>query len=183
MSNMNHELQHLHALTGLEARSIGRVGIVGASATGIAIAIQLLDADVPVTLYESDPAALGVALAQIRSGWVDTQDRRLALLAGTVNFHHLKDADLVVDATATSGREALFQRLDQTAKHGAIMATAAADTGVDALARATRRPGDVLGLRVNGGPSWELLPGRETSGAALATVSGLARRVQRPAAA
>jgi 3-hydroxybutyryl-CoA dehydrogenase len=177
MSNMHHELHHLHASAGLEACFPGRVGIVGASAIGIGIAIELLDADVPVTLYEADTAALAAALAQIRSGWAGTQDKRLALLAGTVNFHHLKDADLVVDASATPGREALFQRLDQTAKHGAILATAAADTGVDRLAGSTRRPHAVLGLKTGSGEAWEMRPGRETSNAAVATVSALARRL------
>ena len=183
MSNMQHELQHLPASAGLEARTVGRVGIVGASSTGIGIAIQLLDAGVPITFYEADAAALGVGLAQIRSAWTDTDDSRLALLAGTINFHHLKDADLVVDASETEGGEALFRRLDQTAKHGAILATAAAGAGVDRLAGATRRHGEVLGLRVDRAQVWELVPGRDTSDPTLATVGALARRLHAPAAA
>ena len=184
MSNMKHELHHLPALEEANARAVGRVGIVGASSTGIAIVTQLLDAGVPVTLYEPDIAVLRAALSQIRSPWSGGQDRRLALLAGTVNFHHLKDADLLIDATQGPGGEQLFGRLDQTAKRGAILATVAGVARVDALAGCTRRPGEVLGLRVpaqagQAGQAWEPVPGRETSGATLATVIALARRLRR----
>lgn len=177
MSNMNHELHHLSALDEADARPVGRAGIVGATPTGIAIVMQLLDAGVPVTLYEPDAAALAQAVAQIRSACADTRDRRLALLAGTVNFHHLKDADLLVDATEGAGREQLFHRLDQTARRGAILATTAADVRLDELARWTRRAGEVLGLRIPHGQAWEPVPGKETSATTLATAIALTHRL------
>ncbi len=180
-----------------DARTIGRVGIIGANATSLGIAVSLLDADVPVTLYEREREPLDQIIALARSGYrtavakgalrPEQRDRCMALLAGTVNFHHLKDCDLIVDATCTdrAGKEQLFRRLDQVAKPGAVLATQASDAGVDHIAGCTRRAGDVLGLHVsrssNTGERWQIMPGKDTSGASLATVIALARKLHQVA--
>lgn len=181
MSNPKHEVR--------------RVGIVGASSAAVGIAMNLLDADVPVTLFEHDGAALAQALAQVREEYAravaqgdlsaDGRDRRLALLAGAVNFHHLKDADLIIDGARAGmpGQDQLFGRLDQVAKRGAILVSTCPRTGIDGLAARTRRPGEVLGLRLAGAgsqqPAWELVPGKDTSGDTLATVSALAHQLRK----
>ena len=47
-------------------KSIDRVGIVGAEGIGIGIALALLDADIPVTMFDK-PDALERALALLRA--------------------------------------------------------------------------------------------------------------------
>jgi 3-hydroxybutyryl-CoA dehydrogenase len=176
-------------LAGLTAqgRAVGRVGIIGANAVGLGIATSLLDAGIPVTLLELEQAALDSGIALARSGYQES-DRRLSLLTGTVYFHHLKDCDLIVDAlpATTAGKETLFRRLDQTAKPGAVMVTHAPDASVDHIAGCTRRRGEVLGLRVMGsssaGAAWQIMPGKDTSGAALGTVVALAQRLHKAVA-
>lgn len=185
MSNMNDEDRGALALANASPRALRRVGIIGATTPGVAIAMDLLDAGVPVTLFELERTALDAGLAPARAA--DGHERRLALLAGTVNFHHLKDCDLIIDTVETdaAGREALFRRLDQTARPGAILLTLAAQAGVDRIARCTRRAGEVLGLRVGAagpGPVWDLVRGSGTSGESLATVIALARKLQKDAA-
>lgn len=163
---------------------VGRVGIIGANAVGIGIAVSLLDAGVPVTLFELDRESLdrGIALARPEA---DGRDSRMALLAGTVNFHHLKDCDLIVDAVDADreGKEKLFRRLDQVAKPGAVLMTHTSEVGVDHIAGCTRRPGDVLGLHVarspTAGDTWTIVPGKDTSGETLGTVKALAGRLHR----
>jgi 3-hydroxyacyl-CoA dehydrogenase len=163
---------------------VGRVGIIGANAIGIGIAASLLDAGVPVTLFELERESLdrGIALARPQP---DGRDRRTALLAGTVNFHHLKDCDLIVDAVDadTAGKEKLFRRLDQVAKPGAVLMTLASDASVDRIAGCTRRPGDVLGLHVAHSPTtgekWQIVRGKGTSDQTLDTVTALARKLPR----
>jgi 3-hydroxyacyl-CoA dehydrogenase len=188
--------QHLAGLTaGPVPRPVGRVGIIGADTAGIGIAMRLLDADIPVTILDRERSALDKALAAARSRCqdavtngelaADARDRRMALLAGTVYFHHLKDCDLIID-TEVAGldvKESLFRRLDEAAKPGAILMTADARCDVDHLARFTRRSGEVLGLRIlhpaNERATWEFVPAKGTSEATLATVMSLSGKLRK----
>jgi 3-hydroxybutyryl-CoA dehydrogenase len=158
---------------------IGRVGIVGANEGSIAIAMGLADAGIPVTLFDAGRASLDKVLAQARSGG---RDRHLALLAATVNFHHLKDCDLIVDAEDGDrvAKEALFGRLDQVARPGAVLATCKPEVGLDAIAGRTRRSGEVMGLLVGqSAPTvWGLVPGRHTSADTLGAVNALLQKLQ-----
>jgi 3-hydroxyacyl-CoA dehydrogenase len=189
---------HLHMLAHEAPQTVGRVGIVGANAISIGIVISFLDADVPVTLFEPGREALDEVVALARTEYQAAvargeigpreRDRRMALLAGTVNFHHLKDCDLIVDAvgTGTAGKETLFRRLDQVARPHAILATLASNVSVDHIAGCTRRSRDVLGLHVSSSPDtgeiWQIVPGRDTSDATLSTVLALARKLHKVAA-
>jgi 3-hydroxyacyl-CoA dehydrogenase len=175
MSNMNDESRDALALANASPRPVGRVGIIGANAMGAGIAINLLEAGIPVTLFETGRETLDQGMAQVRSA-----GRRMALLAGTVNFHHLKDCDLIIEAVCTdmAGKEKLFRRLDQVAKPGAILIALASQRGVDQVAGCTRRSGEVLGLHRAGpgdaGGTWEVVCGKRTSAQALATAIAFA---------
>jgi 3-hydroxyacyl-CoA dehydrogenase len=179
------------------AQAIGRVGIIGANTTSVGIAMRLLATDVPVTLYEFRRDSLDSGIALARSGYRnavtkgglshDRRDRCMGLLAGTVNFHHLKDCDLIIDATWSSkaDKEKLFRQLDQVAKFGAVLMTDVSEVSVDHIAGWTRRPGDVLGLHGessgNLGKTWTIVPGTDTSSASLARVTALAQRLHNAA--
>jgi 3-hydroxyacyl-CoA dehydrogenase len=181
------------------ARPVGRVGIIGATAVGTGIAMRLLDAGIPVTVFDRERASLDRTLATARSRYQDAvangdlaaeaRDRRLALLAATLHFHHLKDCDLLIDALATEigAKEKLLRRLDEVAKPGAVLMTCDANCDIDHLARITRRQGEVLGLRflssANEIGAWECVRGRGTSEEALATASALVRNLQKANAA
>ena len=202
MNHLHQELPGAPAPAGMNTappgRTIGRVGIIGANAVGLGVATSLLDAGVPVTLLECERASLDSGIEQARSAYraavakgelgPDEQERRLALLAGTVYFHHLKDCDLIVDAmqTDTPGREKLFRRLDQVAMPGAVLVTHAGNAGVDHIAGCTRRRGEVLGLQLagtpEGGDTWRIVRGKDTSGATLDTVLALARKLRKTVA-
>jgi 3-hydroxyacyl-CoA dehydrogenase len=179
-------------------RPVGRVGVVGANDICLDIVISLLDAEVPVTLFDAERDSLEELVALTRTGYQaavargglapHARDRRMALLAGTVNFHHLKDCDLILDTASgdAAGTEKLFRRLDQVAKPDAVLATLASDVSVDDIARCTRRSGDVLGLHVSpypaSGGAWKPVPGRDTSDATLNTVMALTRKLHEKAA-
>jgi 3-hydroxyacyl-CoA dehydrogenase len=184
-------------LTGFAAHgnapSIAKVGVIGANATSIGIAMGLLETDVPVTLFEFKRDALDSGLARAYAGYrsavtegrltPDRRDRCMGLLAGTVNFHHLKDCDLIIDAKRTSAadKETLFRRLDQVAKPGAVLMTEASDVSVDQIAGWTRRLGNVLGFHVassgNTDKTWTLVPGQDTTNESVNIVMALARRL------
>lgn len=175
-------------LEGLAAqgRAVGRVGIVGASGFGIGLALRVLDAGIPVTLFELERASLAKGIALARAS-ADGRDGRMALLAATVNFHHLKDCDLIVDAAPsdTAGKQKLFRRLDQVAKPGAVLATQASHAGVARIARYTRRAGEVLGLHMGSvsmtGETWQIVPGKDTSRTSLGTLVALIWRLRQEA--
>jgi 3-hydroxyacyl-CoA dehydrogenase len=181
------------------ARPVGRVGIIGANTIGVGIAMRLLDADIPVTLLDRERAALDKALTAARSRCqdavtngelaADARDRRMALLAGTVYFHHLKDCDLIIDTVATEMgiKEKLFRLLDEVARPGAILVTCGVIGEVDHLARLTRRQGEVLGLRLPSPASETQMPqfvrARGTSDETLTTVTALAEKLRKVSAA
>lgn len=184
-----------HGTTGMDnwapagfARPFSRVGIMGASGTGMGIASGLLESDIPVTVFEPAREALDLATASMRSAYQHAvsdgeltaaqRDWRVALLAATINLHHLKDCDVIVDALGTGSavKDGMLRRLNELAKPGAVLI--ACVTGADASAEVSRIaalmrfPENVLGMRrANGVGQWELVPAKATSERALAAAS------------
>lgn len=168
---------------------IARVGIIGATPLAIGIAMKLLDADIPVTVYEGERDLLEQGIKLARSAYQDAvtcgvlaagkHDRRMGLLAGTVNFHHLKDCDLILDFASGDGaaRDKLYRRLDQTVKMGTLLVSCTPAPDIDRLARCTRRQGEVLGLQLpdalDAGGTWQLVPGKGTSDESLSNAAAL----------
>jgi 3-hydroxyacyl-CoA dehydrogenase len=176
---------------------IGRVGIVGATAIGASIAMNLLDADIPVTIFDIERTSLDQGITLVRGRYqhavlegelaADKRDRRMSLLAGTVNLHHLKDCDLIIDAVfADLGVvEKLFRRLDEFARPGAILMSCTPNLDVSQIAGFTRRPGEVLGLRFAGpahvSDTWEFVCGKRTTAETLASAMALSRTLRKAA--
>lgn len=176
-------------------RPIGRVGIIGADATCLSIAMHLLDADMPVTLFNSRRESTVQTVALARSAYgklaatgqlaADKGDRRMALLAGASNFHHLKDCDLILalHSSEIGAAEKLFRQLDELVERDTIFVTDHPTTGIDRLARCTRRPADVLGLRCSSSTdplgSFEVARGKETSEQAFSAVDALLKKIRK----
>lgn len=170
------------------ARPLRRVGILGAGEAGMDLVRRLLEADIPVTVYDLARATIDTAGAALRSDYQDAvsdgaltapqRDRRVALLAATVNLHHLKDCDVIVDTLCadTAVKDGLFRRLNELARPDAVVVTCTADASHAAVL--TRFPENVLAMRPadGAGGQWELVPAKATSGRALA----LARRIADP---
>lgn len=169
-------------------RSVGRVGIIGANGMSIGLAVGLAAADIPVTVFD-EREALDQGLALLRASYTDAvsrgaltadqRQRRLALFGPAVRFHHLKDCDLVIEVMSIDAaiREKFFRYLDEIGKPSAIMVANASGYCLDRIARCTRRPGDVLGLRFPDPgiltQKATLVRARETSGEAFATAAAL----------
>ena len=136
MAKLNHEARRGFALT-------RRVGIIGANDLGVNLARNFVDAGIPVTVFDAERDSLDSGIAQARSHYqaVIPRDKRMALLAGTVNLHHLKDCDLILEA-ASSGMEAgLFQRLGEFAKPGAVLMTTVRHRDTSYIAGFRKHPG------------------------------------------
>jgi 3-hydroxyacyl-CoA dehydrogenase len=178
-------------------RPVELAAVIGAGTMGAGIAVALLDAGIPVWLLEADQPALDRGKARV-AGIYDAQvnraklsqsdrDRRLALVRPTLSYRAIEEADLVIEAVveAMDVKRDVFLALDQVMKSGAILATNTSTLDINALAKVTRRPADVVGLHffnpANVMRLLEIVRGRATGLDVLATALRLAKSLQKVA--
>ncbi|EEA02578.1 3-hydroxyacyl-CoA dehydrogenase NAD-binding [Burkholderia sp. H160] len=178
-------------------RDINHVAVIGAGTMGGGIAMNFLNAGIPVTLLETKQEALDRGLATIRKNYEATvkkgklkpevMEQRLALLTPTLSYDDLKQADLIVEAVfeELGVKEQVFRRLDEVAKPGAILASNTSTLDVDKIAAFTKRPQDVVGMHffspANVMKLLEVVRGKETAKDVLATVMKLAKKIKKTA--
>ena len=178
-------------------RTIAKVGVVGAGTMGGGIAMNFLNAGLPVTILETRQEALDRGVATIRRNYESTAKKgkltaekmqsRMALLKPTLSYDELKDADLVIEAVfeEMAVKEDVFRKLDAVAKPGAILATNTSTLDVDHIAAVTRRPQDVIGMHffspANVMKLLEVVRGRATAKDVLATVMDVAKKIRKTA--
>ena len=172
---------------------IASVGVIGAGTMGGGIAMNFLNAGVPVTLVETDQATLGRGLAVIRKNYENTAkkgrmtpaqvEQRMALVTPTINLEALADVDLVIEAVfeQMSVKTEIFAKLDRIAKPGAILASNTSFLDLDEIARATTRPEFVIGLHffspANVMRLLEVVRGEKTAVTVIATAMKLAKTI------
>lgn len=139
-------------------REIASTGVIGAGTMGRGIVASLADSGLPVTVVETTQEALDNGMAEIdklydgmaKRGRIDAaeKDERLARISGAVGFEALSNIDLVIEAAFEDldVKKQIFGDLDKVAKPGAILATNTSYMDIDAIAAATSRPEDVIGL-------------------------------------
>ncbi len=178
-------------------RAVKTVGVIGAGTMGGGIAMNFLNAGIPVTILETKQEALdrGVATirknyeAQVKKGKLkeDKYQQRMALLKTTLSYDDLKDADLIIEAVfeEMGVKQAVFKQLDAVAKPGAILASNTSTLDVDQIAAFTQRPQDVVGMHffspANVMRLLEVVRGKETSKDVLATVMAIAKKIKKTA--
>jgi 3-hydroxyacyl-CoA dehydrogenase len=172
---------------------IAAIGVVGAGTMGRGIALVFINAGFPVTLLESNAGALEKAVSlmrasydgQIKRGKITAAEvgSRMALLRPTTEFADLAEADLVIEAIFEdmAAKEALFRQLSGLVKSSAILATNTSYLSIDAMAEASGRPGQVIGMHFFS-PAHimkllEVVRGERTSPEVIATVMKLAGRL------
>jgi 3-hydroxyacyl-CoA dehydrogenase len=105
----------------------------------------------------------------------EARDARMALIEPAVGLDAAGEADVIVEAVfeEMSLKKEVFGTLDRVAKPGAVIATNTSYLDIDEMARATSRPGDVLGMHffspANVMKLLEVVRGAKTSPDALAT--------------
>jgi 3-hydroxyacyl-CoA dehydrogenase len=172
---------------------INKVGIIGAGTMGGGIAMNFLTAGIPVTIVEMAQEALDRGTATIRRNYDNTAkkgrmkpeavDAAMDRLSPTLDFAALADCDLVIEAVFENMevKKDVFARLDATVKQGAILASNTSYLDVDEIARATKRPGYVIGLHffspANVMKLLEIVRGEATRDDVLATSMKLARTI------
>jgi 3-hydroxyacyl-CoA dehydrogenase len=179
------------------AREIKQVAVIGAGTMGGGIAMNFINAGLPVTLLETKQEALDRGIATIRKNYEATVkkgklkpevlEQRMALITPTLSYDDLKNADLIVEAVfeELGVKEQVFKRLDEVAKAGAILASNTSTLDVDKIAAFTKRPQDVVGMHffspANVMKLLEVVRGKETAKDVLATVMQLAKKIRKTA--
>jgi 3-hydroxyacyl-CoA dehydrogenase len=174
-------------------RTIASVAVIGAGTMGGGIAMNFLNAGIPVTLLEAQPEALERGVATIRGNYANSVhkgklrsadvEQRLRLLRPTLSYDDVRGADLVIEAVFEdyAVKERVFSKLDAIARPGAILATNTSTLDVNRIAAFTARPQDVLGLHffspANVMKLLEVVRGARTAPDALATVMRLAAKI------
>lgn len=178
--------------------SVKTVGIIGAGTMGGGIAMNFLNAGIPVTIVETSEAALDRGVRTIRANYDNTAkkgritaadvDRRMALLTPTLELTRLADSDLVIEAVFENMevKKELFGKLDKIVRQGAILATNTSALDVNEIAAATSRPEFVIGLHffspANVMKLLEVVRGEKTSKPVIRTSMELAKKIGKVAA-
>ena len=178
-------------------RPVRKVAVIGAGTMGGGITMNFLNAGIPVTLVEMRQEALERGVATIRKNYensvkkgkltAEALEQRMALIAPSLSFDAIADADMVVEAVfeEIEVKEQVFQKIDQIARAGAILATNTSTLDVNRIARFTKRPADVIGTHffspANVMRLLEVVRGADTAKDVLATVMQIAKKIKKTA--
>ncbi|MGV8997228.1 MAG: 3-hydroxyacyl-CoA dehydrogenase NAD-binding domain-containing protein [Parvibaculaceae bacterium] len=177
---------------------VNSVGIIGAGTMGGGIAMNFLNAGIPVTIVETKQDALDHGLGVIRKNYENTAkkgritqddvEKRMGLLKGTLALEDLGQADLIIEAIFENMavKKEVFAKLDQIAKPGAILATNTSALNIDEIATAVKRPEAVIGLHffspANVMKLLEVVRADKTSNSVIATSMAIAKKIGKIAA-
>ena len=174
-------------------RQIEKVGILGAGTMGGGIAMNFLNAGIPVKIVEIKQEALDRGVGIIRKNYQNTANKgriteqdvedRMALLEGHLDKSVFRDVDLVIEAVfeEMEVKKTMFAELDKICKPGAILASNTSFLDVNEIASVTSRPEDVVGTHffspANVMKLLEIVRGEKTSKDIIATLMSLSKKI------
>ena len=174
---------------------IRRAAVVGAGTMGGGITMNYANAGIPVIVKETTQEALERGMATIRKNYASSvkkgklsqaaMDQRMALITPQLTYDGFEDADIITEAVfeGMALKKQVFAELDGIAKPGCILASNTSYLNIDEIASATRRPEMVLGNHyfspANIMRLLEIVRGKSTSIAVLATCMALAKRLKK----
>ncbi|WP_395057383.1 3-hydroxyacyl-CoA dehydrogenase NAD-binding domain-containing protein [Polaromonas sp.] len=178
-------------------REIKSIAVIGAGTMGGGIAMNFLNAGIPVKMLEMKQEALDKGLGIIRKNYEsqvkrgklkqDKYEQRMSLLSTTLSYDDLKDADMVIEAVfeEMGVKEKVFKELDRVMKPGAILASNTSTLDVNTIASFTKRPQDVVGMLffspANVMKLLEVIRGEKTAKDVLATVMAVSKKIKKTA--
>ena len=178
-------------------RSIQSIAIIGAGTMGGGIAMNFLNAGLPVKMLEMKQDALDRGIATIRKNYEaqvkkgklkqDKYEQRMSLLSTTLSYDDLKAADMVIEAVfeEMGVKEKVFKELDRVMKPSAILASNTSTLDVNQIAAFTKRPQDVVGLHffspANVMKLLEVVRAAQTGKDVMATVMAVAKKIRKTA--
>jgi 3-hydroxyacyl-CoA dehydrogenase len=176
-------------------RPVKSVAVIGAGTMGGGIAMNFASAGIPVTVLETSQAALDKGLGTIRKNYENTLkkgrltqdefDKRIKLITGTLSYGDVKGADLIIEAVFEDMqvKKQVFEKLDEVAKSGAILASNTSTLDLNKIAEFTRRPQDVIGLHffspANVSKLLEIVRGASSAKDVVATSMAVSKQIKK----
>jgi 3-hydroxyacyl-CoA dehydrogenase len=176
---------------------ISRVGVIGGGLMGGGIAMNMANVGIPVTIIETNQAALDRGLGIIRKNYENTASKgrlraqdvetRCGLINGSLEMESLADCDLIIEAVFENMavKKDIFSRLDQIAKPEAILASNTSALDLNEIASVTSRPESVIGLHffspANVMKLLEIVRGEKTADPVIKTCMAFAKRIKKVA--
>jgi 3-hydroxyacyl-CoA dehydrogenase len=139
-------------------RKIEKVGMLGAGTMGGGISMAFANAGIQVTIVDVKQEALDRGLGVVKKNYMrsvksgrfteEKVEELFGRITGSLDMNDFADCDLVIEAVFENLalKKEIFEKLDGICKPGAILATNTSGLDVDAIAAATKRPEDVIGL-------------------------------------
>jgi 3-hydroxyacyl-CoA dehydrogenase len=174
-------------------KDIKKVAMIGAGTMGGGIAMNFVNAGIPVMMLEVAQENLDKGMATIERNYQNTvskgrlsqekMDQRMALFSTTTNFAEIGEADLVIEAVFEKMelKKEIFAKLDGVMKPGAVLASNTSTLSIDEIASATKRPESVIGMHffspANVMRLLEVVRGAKSSPETIATAMGIGRKV------
>jgi 3-hydroxyacyl-CoA dehydrogenase len=176
-------------------REIKSAAVLGGGTMGGGIAMCFANAGIPVKMIEISDDALERGLAIIKKNYSITMKKGklteaqmaqcMSLVSGSTDYADIANADMVIEAVFENLelKKEIFSKLDAICKPGAILASNTSYQDVDAIAAATSRPQDVLGMHffspANVMKLLEVVRGAETADDVLATAMLVGKKIQK----
>ena len=183
------------SLDAVAPRTVQRVAVIGAGTMGSGIAIAALDAGLRGAAARTGRRGARARNARIRDHYAgrvragkmkaNVAEACEARLRSSLDWNELATADLVIEAVfeEIGVKRQVFQRIDAVAKPGAVLASNTSYLDLDAIADATSRPQDVIGLHffspANVMRLMEVVRGRASAPDAVATGLALGRKLKK----
>ncbi|MDE2640812.1 MAG: 3-hydroxyacyl-CoA dehydrogenase NAD-binding domain-containing protein, partial [Chloroflexota bacterium] len=174
-------------------REVKTVGILGAGTMGGGIAMNFLNAGVPVKIVERDRESLERGIAVVRKNYqrsarrgrftMEQVEERMSLLDAGTDKSVFADVDMVIEAVfeLMPLKKSVFTELDAICREGAILATNTSGLNVNEIAAVTKRPHDVIGTHffspANVMKLLEIVRGDETAEDVLATTLQVSKTI------
>ncbi len=145
-------------LTGGEARAVRQVAIFGAGTMGGGIAMSFAAAELPVTLIDTDDAAIQRGLDRISRNYATSVQRgsisaaeaeqRLSRIATATDRKAAAEADLVIEAVFEDMalKQDIFRDLEAICCPETVLATNTSALDVDEIATVLAHPGRFVGM-------------------------------------
>lgn len=166
---------------GMAPRPLQRAAVLGAGYMGSGIAHCLARAGLDVLLYDLREGAAQAEVDRLKT----LPELAQASVTAVNDLERLSGVNIVIEAVVEDlvVKQGLFRELDRVMSDGTVLASNTSTLDLDAIASATRRPQDVVGLHFFGpAPVMKLLEvvrGKATSHEVLATAMSLAKRLRK----
>ena len=174
---------------------IAKAAVIGAGTMGGGIAMNFMNAGIPVIMKETTQEALDRGVATITKNYANSvkkgrfsqefMDQRLALLTPSLTYDGFEKADIIIEAVfeGMALKKEIFGTIDGIAKPGAILASNTSTLSIDEIASATKRPEAVIGTHffspANVMKLLEVVRGAKTSNEVINTCMQLGKKISK----